>query len=110
DDGGGYVELLAEQRNVVDAVQVELKTQAEELAIATLGRIESEDDLVGGDLRSRARSDAGDGGSGAATQKVFHPDGHPDVMASLGAGFYGHGFEIGERKVVALSLANDDLG
>ena len=27
-----------------------------------------------------------------------------------GAGFHAHGFEIGERKVVALPLADDDVG
>jgi hypothetical protein len=32
------------------------------------------------------------------------------MVAALGAGFHAHGFEIGERKVVALSLADDDLG
>jgi len=99
---------VAEKRDVVDAVEIELETQAEELAVTALGRIEREDHFVGRDGRPSGRRDALDERARAAAQEVLHLNRHPDVVAPLRAGFDANRLEVGDGEIVGLPLTDDD--
>ena len=94
---------------VIYTIRVELKSEAVELAETAVVREVREDDGERRDGRLRLRLDRGHRRRRSGLLQVLHAHGDPNVMSALRTRLRLNGF-IGERQIIALTLADDHDG